>query len=500
MLDRGKDRVRGAVLPLPSVEFRDGTLGEAHMADDAGLPATPRFAVVLRGYDRRQVDEHVERLQRVFARMRADLDAARSQSPAPPGPVPRPTPRPRPGLPEGDQIGGFTDRMESILAEAEAEAAEIRRNAQRAARAETDGVRAQLADLVRQRDNVLAELMRMRGQLEGMLAAPTAAMPARYGPDRWSGPPPGAEPGRPAGAPLHGPGVPAPAPPSGDRGPLGPVPPPPVRPGAGPTGPAQRRPDPAGPPPAGPREPVPSTTDDGRGPAARGAGEDRPAPSSAHVDPDALDTRRTNGRGDGDGPGRGAGRPTSGAEPGGANGSAPGLALPSPPTSGSSASGGPRTAPGTRNGAGPASAGPGGEDPSAGRKDASGAPPAGSDPAEAAAHREPGRPAHRLPTGAYPAVTGDPAERTAAAAPEPSDLFRTPGREAPPAGARPPEAPPAPPRAVSERPVSERPASERPVSERGAPERPGSGGAVRPADPTVLAPVPGRPAAGTDGP
>ena len=127
------------------------------MADDAGLPAAPRFDVVLRGYDRRQVDEHVERLQRVFARMRADLDATRSQSPAAAGPVPRIAPRPRSGVPEGDQIGGFTDRMQSILAEAEAEAAEIRRNAQQAARAETEGVRAQLADLIRQRDAVLAD-------------------------------------------------------------------------------------------------------------------------------------------------------------------------------------------------------------------------------------------------------------------------------------------------------------------------------------------------------
>ena len=49
------------------------------MTSDAGVPGAPRFDVVLRGYDRRQVDEHVDRLQRVLARMRADLDVARSQ-------------------------------------------------------------------------------------------------------------------------------------------------------------------------------------------------------------------------------------------------------------------------------------------------------------------------------------------------------------------------------------------------------------------------------------
>lgn len=177
------------------------------MTSDAGVPGAPRFDVVLRGYDRRQVDDHVDRLQRVVSRLRADLDMARSQPmpvvrPAPQSARPRPTPRPRPGaaLPEGespDTIGTFTDRMQSILQAAEEEAAEIRRSAQKAARSETDGVRAQLADLTRQRDAVLAELTRMRSQLEGLLGAPTAAMPAH-------------EPARPApGRLAEGPAGPA---------------------------------------------------------------------------------------------------------------------------------------------------------------------------------------------------------------------------------------------------------------------------------------------------
>ncbi|MCF7551578.1 hypothetical protein [Pseudonocardia sp. WMMC193] len=161
----------------------------------------PRFDVVLRGYDRRQVDEHVARLQRVLARMRADLDAARSQpfpvvGPPPgmgPGPMPpggpqpggrpRPTPRPRPGAPaeSPDMIGSFTDRMQSILQAAEEEAAEIRAAARRDAsamhdssRQESESLRTELSELHRQRDAVVAELTRLRGQLEGMLAAPTA--------------------------------------------------------------------------------------------------------------------------------------------------------------------------------------------------------------------------------------------------------------------------------------------------------------------------------------
>lgn len=158
------------------------------MTTDAGIPGVPQFDVVLRGYDRRQVDEHVARLQRVLARMRADVELARSQpqpvvpSPAtglpsasrqtPPGGRPRPTPRPRPAEPPGespDMIGDFTDRMQTILQSAEEEAVEIRKGA----RADADAARAELVDLGQQRDAMLAELTRMRARLEALLTAPT---------------------------------------------------------------------------------------------------------------------------------------------------------------------------------------------------------------------------------------------------------------------------------------------------------------------------------------
>ena len=171
----------------------------------------PRFDVVLRGYDRRQVDEHLSRLQRLMGRMRSDLDAARTQQappigpPTPAGGRPRPTPRPRPdGSPPtggNDVVGTFTDRMHAILQAAEEEAAEIRNKARAAARAdeeraaalraatraEEETARKTVADLVRQRDAVLAELTRVRGQLEGLLSGPTTriTLPTQEsGPDR----------------------------------------------------------------------------------------------------------------------------------------------------------------------------------------------------------------------------------------------------------------------------------------------------------------------------
>jgi DivIVA domain-containing protein len=164
-------------------------------ADGGDRPlGDPRFDVVLRGYDRRQVDEHLSRLQRAVNVMRTGLDSAQAV-PTPtgvPGARPRPTPRPRPdGLAPGgdrsDVVGAFTDRMQAIVQAAEREAGEIRGKVQAAARAEEERAaaaraaaraaeetaRTSLVELVRQRDAVLADLTRVRGQLEALLSGPT---------------------------------------------------------------------------------------------------------------------------------------------------------------------------------------------------------------------------------------------------------------------------------------------------------------------------------------
>jgi hypothetical protein len=280
------------------------------MTTDAGASGAPRFDVVLRGYDRRQVDEHVARLQRLIARMRADLELARSQpipvvpqqgaghpppgQQVPPGARPRPTPRPRPGgpVPPGespDMIGSFTDRMQSILQAAEDEAVEIRKKAHAAARAEQETVRAQLADMVRQRDAVLAELTRMRGQLEGLLAAPTARITL---PPREGSPSPAARPRDGSGAPKPGPAPASPTggPASGAR-PASPSPAPAGRSaGASPADGGSARPNQGGPsrPPGGPARSgsAPSGTGGGDPSANRPARPD--APSGPKAEPTAA--------------------------------------------------------------------------------------------------------------------------------------------------------------------------------------------------------------------
>jgi hypothetical protein len=152
-------------------------------------PGVPPFNVVFCGYDRRQVDDYLARLQRAFNVMRRGLDSAHRQAvPTPPdmrGARPRPLPDgPPPGGDRPDVVGTFIARMQAIGQAAEKEAGEIRGKAQAAMRAEVErvsaaraaeeSVRTSLAELVRQRDAVEADLARVRGQLEMQQCAPIA--------------------------------------------------------------------------------------------------------------------------------------------------------------------------------------------------------------------------------------------------------------------------------------------------------------------------------------
>jgi len=251
------------------------------MTSDAGPPGAPRFNVVLRGYDRRQVDEHVARLQRVIARMRADLSARNQYGevtgyrPPPRGPLQpgRPGPMPGPGgpVPPGeppDAIGGFTDRMQRILQSAEDEAEDIRNRARAAARAESEQMRAQLDELARQRDLMMRELTALRGQLPESERTDRMPHPGIGGP--------GQEPSRS--------GIPSPRPhPSGPADPGGPD----ARAGSAPAGPGA--PDSRMAPAAGSGRPDPRVAPAGAGPGPEshtgpaGAGPTGPDPRTAQA-------------------------------------------------------------------------------------------------------------------------------------------------------------------------------------------------------------------------
>ncbi|MFC5060769.1 hypothetical protein [Actinomycetospora atypica] len=178
----------------------------------------PHFDVVLRGYDRSQVDEHVAGLRRMVAQLRAQLAVRERRRPAPEE-VPRrdlaatlqegapsaPTPPP---AQDPDQVGAFNERLRAILQAAEQEAAQVRNKAAESLLAEHSESRAALADLRAQRDAVFDELVKVKGHLDDLVA--NSGRPSRpWGP-----------------GPRRGPYGPPPYPPPGGLVPLRPGPPP----------------------------------------------------------------------------------------------------------------------------------------------------------------------------------------------------------------------------------------------------------------------------------
>ncbi|MDD7940652.1 hypothetical protein PHK61_19695 [Actinomycetospora lutea] len=198
----------------------------------------PHFDVVLRGYDRRQVDEHVAGLRRMNAQLRAQLAVRERRRNGPgaadasalEGRVSDTLPEARrsasaddPGAGNPDMVGAFNDRLRGILQAAEQEAQLVRSKAAESLLAEHAESRAALADLRAQRDAVVDELVRLRGRLDDIVSGPVRPSAVPPGPPRPSGPPgpggPWRGPGRPPGPP--GPRPPAPygaAPPVGPPG------------------------------------------------------------------------------------------------------------------------------------------------------------------------------------------------------------------------------------------------------------------------------------------
>ena len=189
----------------------------------------PHFDVVLRGYDRRQVDEHVAGLRRMNAQLRAQL-AVRERRRSGPGaadvsalegrasdtvPEGRPVPPPDDqAMGNPDMVGAFNDRLRGILQAAEQEAQLVRSKAAESLLAEHAESRAALADLRAQRDAVVDELVRLRGRLDDIVSGPVRPSAVPPGPPRPAAHPgpagPWRGPGRPAAPPAPGPRPPAP--------------------------------------------------------------------------------------------------------------------------------------------------------------------------------------------------------------------------------------------------------------------------------------------------
>lgn len=153
--------------------------------------AAARFEIVLRGYDRRQVEEHISTLERTIAQQREELQKAGSGvSPAAETSVFAPAAKKPAASSSGssgsglnpEMISSFTTRLQSILQAAEEEAEEVRGNARAFAQAEEQSSRSRLDELERRRQSVLSELGRVRTQLDGLLSGSAGSSSAAGAP------------------------------------------------------------------------------------------------------------------------------------------------------------------------------------------------------------------------------------------------------------------------------------------------------------------------------
>ena len=179
----------------------------------------PHFDVVLRGYDRRQVDDHVAGLRRMVSQLRAQLAVRERRRPAaaPAGidgelaDTLSEGRRPSPDSGGPDVVGAFNDRLQGILQAAEQEAQMVRSRAAESLLAEHAESRAALAELRAQRDAVFDELLRTKGRLDDLVAH--SGRPSTPAPRTTWGPPrgpygPGGR-GGPLPYPHPGPGGPS---------------------------------------------------------------------------------------------------------------------------------------------------------------------------------------------------------------------------------------------------------------------------------------------------
>jgi len=158
-------------------------------------PATGRmdqFDVVIRGYDRRQVDDYLAQLGGYVAQLRADSDAAAEREATTANELTRVRTELERGRPGFDALGERVTQMlalaeqeaEQMRGAAQADSLEVRAAAERAAaqmrsdaKRDSDelaeSTRRELAELERRRADLLADLADIRQELDRLLAGPT---------------------------------------------------------------------------------------------------------------------------------------------------------------------------------------------------------------------------------------------------------------------------------------------------------------------------------------
>jgi len=185
----GDDLVPGMVTV---VEVADAAPAAPQQSGDVG-----GFDVVLRGYDRHQVDGHLARVAVLVEQQRAELAATAARESASTAELARVSAELERGRPsfdalgervsqmlglaetESDQMRADAERDASVLRlAAEREAADIRSDARREAEELGAAARREVADLSDRRVELLTEIAQMRDALNTILAGVTEQWPS----------------------------------------------------------------------------------------------------------------------------------------------------------------------------------------------------------------------------------------------------------------------------------------------------------------------------------
>ena len=195
-----EDRTSAASLPPSGDDLVPGMVAveetaPAPTAQPSG--ALDGFDVVLRGYDRHQVDGHLARVAVLVEQMRAELAGSLARESAAAAELARVSAELERGRPSFDALGERVSQMlglaESEAAQmradadrdatalrraAEREAADIRSDARREAEELGAAARREVAELADRRVELLTEIAQMRDALDGILAGASEQWPS----------------------------------------------------------------------------------------------------------------------------------------------------------------------------------------------------------------------------------------------------------------------------------------------------------------------------------
>ena len=140
-----------------------------------------QFAVVLRGYDRHQVDDYLSQLGTYVAQLREDLAQALAREEATGLELSQVRAELERGRPSFDALGERVSQLlglaeteaDQLRASARSDAEETRASAERDADELAESTRSELADLGRLREDLLGDLAEVRASLEDVLARST---------------------------------------------------------------------------------------------------------------------------------------------------------------------------------------------------------------------------------------------------------------------------------------------------------------------------------------